>query len=1017
MPLEVFRSSAGSGKTTTLVRKYLSIILATKQTEQFRNILAITFTNKAAGEMKERILSDLHKLSTNPEYPAHLQQWADEFCKQNRITPLELRNRAAAILSKILHRYSDFSVSTIDKFSHRIIRQFAFDLGISSDFRVELDANAILEQAVQKVIDKAGEDPVLTRFLVSFIVSKAEDEKGWNIEGDISSLGIKLFDEASENPIQKLRKLSLDDFLTARDQLLKDTNSFLLGLENRTNSILEYALKNGLEVGDFLNGSRYGFLRLIERIHHGDLSILVEKRLDSFVNGEGYFKSAEPRLQALSSHIPQLSKYSKDIVDFFHREEKDFFRKKALLPTLYALGSLIEIHRALKEISQDENLIHISEFNRLISATIKDQPAPYIYERLGEKYQYVFIDEFQDTSVMQWQNLIPLVDHVLGSGGSALLVGDAKQSIYRWRGGESEQFRMLPEVAGDDRLARERSSAFQQAFSLQILDDNHRSAHDIVKFNNAFFASITTEHEAWRKVYSDVAQNAQSRILSGAVWINPLEAAKNLTAAESAEHVLDAVLDFINLTQKEHRTLLKEITILTRNRREGSDIAAFLLGNGVHVVSPESILINRAPRVNALLAGLSFLVHPDDGPSKLTWLYANADAPVISSEMPSPGDEFNQIKRNYYRTDAPSAVLHALCKIRNWSPLNDVFLQFFFDKVADYEMNAEAPSCHHFLHWWSENEHAFNVILPEGMDAVQIMTVHKAKGLQFPVVIFPFFDFDTNLKNGTLLWADLDPDKSCGLPASLIPVSAKSSAEFCRIIDSEKEKVLLDALNLLYVALTRACNHLALIPSYPGKGSRSQISKWLQKFLSEHPATHKLTSWEVYGNPAATLREEPAAAEIISPEKPSLLFQFAEPDWAKPDYSFSEDQPGVQEGIKIHEELSLLALGASVKNPEAQKIWFDIQSHTELNMVFSDAARLFPEREIYSYEGKTLRPDLLIENSGVYYIIDYKTGTKSPEHILQVQSYSEALTKAGYSVGGAWLLYINENPELQKVAS
>lgn len=1016
MSLEVYRSSAGSGKTTTLVRRFLSIILASNQPDHFRHVLAITFTNKAAGEMKERILSALNELANHEKLSDGISEWVKDFSVKQQLSLEMIRGRAAATLSRILHLYSEFSVSTIDKFSHRIIRQFAFDLGISSDFRVELDSNVLIDEAVQRVINKAGEDEVLTRFLVSFIVSKAEDEKGWNIEGDIAALGGKLFDEASEHPVQLLSGLTLQDFLKAREQLQKDINAFKNQLGSKAETARNYLQNNHLRDEDFSNGTRSGFPVQLNKLVALEIDNVDFEKFEKYKYEDDFFRKADKVKAQFSVHIPHLIKLATDISDFYDQGCQDYFRKKAILPLLYALGSLIEIQKALDEISREENLLHISRFNRMISSTIKDEPAPYIYERLGEKYRYIFIDEFQDTSVLQWQNLVPLVEHVLATDGAAMLVGDAKQSIYRWRGGESEQFRMLPKIAGNDRLSNERSNMFERLFSLNTLDSNHRSAPEIVNFNNSFFHSIKQHARLapWLSVYEDVNQIPKSRISAGAVWINPLPEAKEKNAEESYELVLQAVLDFINLTIQKHRTQLKDITILTRNRKEGSNIAAFLLSEGIHVVSPESILINRSTKVNALIAGLSFLCHFDDGPSKLTWLYSDTDHPAIPPEIPGPGEPFYQARNDCYRSDSPSAVLHALCKIRNWSPLNDIFLQFFFDRVADYEMNAAAPSCYDFLQWWSENEHAFNVILPDGMDAVQIMTVHKSKGLQFPVVVFPFFDFDTSLKRDTLLWAETDPATAGGLPAVLISPSA-SDQDFAKIMEAEKSKVILDSINLLYVALTRACNHLALIPSYPNKGKQSLISEWLETFMAEHPPTQELGPWCVYGHQLAALSEK--VEEPVSAQRQDVfVFNFQVPKWAKPDYSFSAESAAVTEGLRVHEHLSMLAHGSDSAPDHVKRMWDAIRSHPRLDMVFTPSSRFFPEREICSSEGDILRPDLLVEQQGLFHIIDYKTGAKDPKHSLQIQSYAKAMRDAGFKIGEVCLVYLSDSPEVEKIA-
>jgi ATP-dependent exoDNAse (exonuclease V) beta subunit len=1016
MSLEVYRSSAGSGKTTTLVRKYLSVVLASENPEAFRQVLAITFTNKAAGEMKERVLQALSELSHPESHPkASILQWAEDFCEEQELDMNALKVRAAATLSRILHRYSDFSVSTIDKFSHRIIRQFAFDLGVSSDFKVELDTGRLIEDAVQALIERTGSEHVLTRFLVSFIINKAEDEKGWNIERDIAQLGFKLFDEASVEPLKRLRSIDLEQFLKVRNEMAASVEKFIHKLTEGADEVLALVSAHGLGAEDFSYGEKSGFVKQLRKISNGDLSPLPGNAFAKYAAGEGFFKKEQMKMERFSSLVPIFAESAQGLLKAYEAGADEFVRFSALLPRLFALGSLLELDKELRRIAHDENLIPISEFNRMISATVKDQPAPYIYERMGEKYQHIFIDEFQDTSRMQWQNLVPLVDHILSSGGSALLVGDAKQSIYRWRGGEAQQFQILPDVPGHDRISQERSLHFRSHFTLKSLDDNYRSAPEIVNFNNIFFEHIKQSHIfPGMEVYSDVEQNPKSRIASGAVWLHPMHEARDLNADESSEKVLEAILDFVNITRAEHETMLREITILTRKRSEGSVIASYLLSHGIPVISPESILINRSHKVNSLVAGLQHLSQADDGPAALTWMYSSETHPVIASHLPEEGPEFYELKSLYYKSDSPLAVVHALCKFRGWSPADDIFLQFFFDRIADYEMNSLAPSCSDFIVWWLENESKFNVILPDGMDAVQIMTIHKSKGLQFPVVIFPFVDFSTKLMPDTVFWVPLEAEKNHGLSAGLVSSSAKTE-EFSALIEEEENNNLMDSLNLLYVAFTRACNHLALIPSYPNRGKSSKISSWIDSFVAAHASEQEpFGDWLVFGHADAALREEVEAVSS-TPQQDVLTYKLHSPVWAKPEYSFNAYSMARTEGIQMHEQLAILALGGQISDPEVQRLWQDISHHPSLTEAFREGAKFFSERELSDDQGEILRPDLIIENKDVYYIIDYKTGHPEDIHPLQVREYIRALESAGHRVSAAWLVYIGEGVEVVEV--
>ena len=453
---QVYNASAGSGKTFTLVKEYLRILLATKDSFRFQNILAITFTNKAAAEMKERVLKSLQDFSEGKEN-AILGILETEI----KLPQDVLKTRATLVLNSILQNYSAFNITTIDSFTHRLIRTFAFDLGLSMNFEVEMDSGALLDEAVDVLISKIGEDTHLTQVLIAYSLDKTDDDKSWDISNDLKDFASILLNENHVSNLKLLENKSIEDFSKLKKHLKKK----IAAAENEFTEIGKQGLKiietTGLDPKDFYRSMLPNhFLNLtfdLKKVKFFDQSKLKE-RIDE---NNFYAKSKSDAIKAsIESILPSLLELYSQSEKLYQKDLLNHLVLKSLIP----LAVLKQINSSLQEIKDQNNIRLISEFNQLISDKIKDEPAPFIYERIGEKFKYYFIDEMQDTSQFQWQNLIPLIENSLvseslsGDTGSLMLVGDAKQAIYRWRGGKAEQFIDLYQEEKQDAFQYQRKS-------------------------------------------------------------------------------------------------------------------------------------------------------------------------------------------------------------------------------------------------------------------------------------------------------------------------------------------------------------------------------------------------------------------------------------------------------------------------------------------------------------------------------------------------------------------------------
>ena len=506
----IYNASAGSGKTFNLVKEYLKILLTDPQIDSYKKILSITFTNKAVNEMKSRIIDSLNQLTkitiTDKNNPL-----LNSIKKETGLTNLEIQSKSISILKSILINYASFNISTIDKFTQKIIRNFAYEIKIPVNYEVEIKTKDLLEESTAKLISRAGVDNKLTKTLINFSFEKSANDKSWDIEYDLNNISKLLLNENHFEQISAIECKNLEDFEKLKklidDKKIKTESEIV----NEATNCLNLIYSKGLNDSDFLSQA---LPKHLKKVKSKNFNGLYSSQLESNVKSGYLYKKT-------------LAEDKKSIIDLIKDELYVIFtslKKKIFKFKFYEniqsnnrpLSILKHINSELEIIKKEKNIILISEFNKIVNNQIKNQPALFVYEKIGVKYKHFFIDEFQDTSKLQWTNLVPLIENSLSSEDSSLSIsGDIKQAIYRWRGGEPEQLL---------KLCNNNTDFFTKSKVIN-LETNYRSKDEIIKFNNSLFNHISQfvfTSEVHKKIYKNCQQEYNNN-LGGYVGVNILD--------------------------------------------------------------------------------------------------------------------------------------------------------------------------------------------------------------------------------------------------------------------------------------------------------------------------------------------------------------------------------------------------------------------------------------------------------------------------------------------------------------
>lgn len=1036
IPFKIYSASAGSGKTFTLVKEYLKICLTSKSPKKFVEILAVTFTNKAAAEMKDRIISSLKSFS-NPKTAEQTDlEMRALIVSETGLTIHELTVRAQAVFENILHNYSQFSIGTIDKFTHRIIRTFAQDLDLPQNFEVEMEHKLLLKQAVDLLISKTGEDEKLTQLLVNFIKDKTADDKSWLIENDFYLVAEELLKESGQEHCDNLKELNLDDFFLIQKTIQKYIHKFDQELSAIGIGFVDDCKDQGISP-EWLVGGKNGLNKYFDYLRTQQWEKYIPTKTNyTNIEKENWYASKAPTSSYASidslqeKHKPFVNRALEILLDY-----PKYVKFRLIASNFYAMAVLHEISKQMQYIKEQNNIIPIGEFNKKIATVLQNEEGNFIYERLGERYANYFIDEFQDTSELQWKNLLPLLENAIANGqkpGSAMLVGDAKQAIYRWRGGEVDQFIELQLKAA--------SPSGKEPYKMGAcsLDCNYRSAAEIVDFNNQFFSSVAPkiENQKYSALFSNL-NSKQVRGPGGHVSIEYIDYNGDYEELQKARCLS-------NIEQlREDGFNYGDICILTRTKAKGTVLVKLLSEKGIPVVSAESLLLEQSTEVKFMLNFLRFLnepMHPRYRFKLIEYLNENEFCTATLENVHIQLDqlckaslsEFNAFLKSIisdydmlkWRSISLVELSHKIARSFKLEETARIYMQFFMDEVWAYSTKY-AQDLFGFLNYWEETAHKLSVAIPEGINAVQVMTIHKSKGLEFPAVIFPFANWNATSEQNAKSWVETDAPELHNLPTSLIPISdkLKSSTEKLQSLYVEhKSKVLLDNLNMLYVALTRPKTRLYIQTSSKG----GNLSTYFDHFLKEQGLWEPNRDVYTFGSPVAyhsKPRPKNTNLEVSTPIKDlSKVLKISRQ--APRMWEVDHPEKGADKGRKIHEILSYIKVESDLNsalekalregllsNNELKEVHYLLQQtlhHPKLKKYFSVGLKVKNEEDILLENGKVIRPDRLVFMPDGITIIDYKTGTTLASHEEQILTYRSHIVSMGYPVISCVLVYINE---------
>lgn len=1045
----IYDASAGSGKTYALVKEYLKIILVSKKNDAYRNILAITFTNKAVHEMKSRIVSSLSEFAKE-EPSAKAQDLMQDLAIDTQLSIIQIKTKSQQIIKHIIHNYAAFDISTIDKFTHKVIRAFAHDLGLPMTFEVTLDTENLLVEAVDAIIAQAGEDETLTKLLIDFTMEKTDDDKSWDISREIFETGRLVLNENNRNEITHFQDKSISEFVEIKTKLSEACKV----LEKETIVFAEEALlvieKNGIDVKSFSAGY---FPKHLVSIQEGKFN----------PKNKTYHKFDDIKINKTAKDQAVIENVIPDLLQLLDKVYKTFERinfYKAFLKNITPLSLLNTVSNELGKIQEEQNVLSISEFNAIIHREIQNQPAPFIYERLGERYRHFFIDEFQDTSEMQWQNLIPLIDNATsseidGEKGTLMIVGDPKQSIYRWRGGKAEQF---------IDLSKDQNPFNNPEKVLEHLDKNYRSYSQIIEFNNDFFKLLSNEfqHLDYKDLYENHSHQKTNDKTGGYVNISFIPKVEKMDSSPEFtgdEEALDKtelyVLATLNTIQKTLKQgfQYKDIVILTRKRSQGIAIANYLTEQKIPLLSSETLMIQNATEVRLIIHLLKYLKNSSDLESKanfLQYLAQNGQDKLPVHDFIAKGMSLFQETdfenwlmsfdvslsfQNIRKKSLYEAVEVIISKFLN-PKISNAYVQYFLDIVLERDIRNQA-GISDFLNFWDKNAEKFSIPSPEGTNAVRIMTIHKSKGLEFPVVIFPFAEEDYNRKPKDKLWLNAE-EQDFGLPKVLIDNSSAVEGfgeEAAEVYNQKKQEELLDNINVLYVALTRAEEQLYVISnmnlSSKGVVPENNMCTFFINYVASKGIWNEDKLEYEFGNATKlslaklhvdTSKTIPLVAEILNPKNIKIAKREALM-WG------THQQEAIEYGNVIHEILSFVKTKSDVdlaitKSIESGLITFgqretvfntiqQIVNHSELGICFAEENKVLNEQTIIQKEGKTIKPDrMVISKNNEVLLLDYKTGTHNVKYQQQLENYQLAIELMGYKVIKKALIYIGKGIEV-----
>ncbi len=1055
-PLTVYKASAGSGKTFTLAVEYIKLLISNPTS--FRQILAVTFTNKATDEMKTRILSELYGIWK--QLPSS-ESYTNVICSQLSINKDFASKQAGIALVNLLHNYSYFRVETIDSFFQSVMRNLARELGLTANLRVGLNDQQVEEEAVDSLIDNLGYKDPLLKWLMDYITENINDDKSWNVIGQIKSFGNNIFREFYKQNATKLRELSTagNPFFSNYTNQLKDLRKAELDKTQQiAATFFDEINASGLTEDNFSYSKRGGvysyFLKLKDNvIDNSIVNSYVQKAIDSANN---WGKKKDPEYQTVTTLAEDvLQQLLKDSESIRPEVYKNVQSATLTLRHLSQLRLLSAIEDKVQELNNEAGRFLLSDTQPLLNGLIEDSDSPFIYEKIGSRLEHIMIDEFQDTSSIQWANFNVLLSETMShSGSSNLIVGDVKQSIYRWR-------------SGDWRLLNNMKDNAQT--HVEALKTNWRSARNIVAFNNEFFRlaaqseanQLTEEHidgSQLTTAYSDVEQNPNPNAPKGEGWIRVELIKSDNFETENNERVLNRIKELLSKGCPE-----SDICILVRNNRHIPIIAEYLMLNlpEANIVSDEAFRLDASQAVNIIVLAMYNLINNDDKLSlaKLVKLYQVAvceskDAdnrlltcPDYAQMLP---DEYTQgheqlLAMPLYDMAEKLYSIFSLDKLSSQS----AYICAFFDQLSSY-ITDHPTDIASFLREW-ESAISSVTIQSDKAQGIRIISIHKSKGLEFSHVIIPFCDWQLEKTMGVQIWCEPQTEPFNQLPLAAIDYSKKQITGTIYEADYNEEHLqnTVDNLNLLYVAFTRAAKSLYVIGQKGKKNSRSTLlSNILPKMsLGQCDESDDSTVYtfgtdtvkphESKGQSSGNVFKEPYLPQMIDVRNYPVRAEFKQSNRSRNFISGESPRTAyIQTGTILHRIFSTIRTTADIpqalRQLELEGVLYSTQvSRKEINAKieaalksekaqewFSTGWKLFNECEILTHDDttgavKTLRPDRVMYDGNRMVVVDFKFGQPKSGHSEQVRTYMNLLRDMGYTRVEGFLWYVMTNKTVE----
>ena len=1033
--LKILKASAGSGKTFTLAGEYIRLLFAVKPDKDeertgdaccdphaYRHILAVTFTNKATDEMKSRILKELHVLATTPAKSSYI---AEIMTMRKDLSQAAVASMARRFLCNILNDYGAFSVSTIDSFFQRTLKAFSREIGQFSSYQVELDKASLVKESVDRILDSlTDKDKKLLKWLSDSVMEQLNKDGKFSIENQLYNMAAALHDEGHRTLAEKLalddRKIySRDNLTRLREGCRKVIDGFAGKVSASASSVLDALDNAGVQPEEF----NRKFLAKIRDYVNVTARKLITAPTDAFLRNsadpELWFAKSKAGLRA--SVEGKLEEPLGRFCSLFNDEYRTYKTALALLDQIYSLGLAGELEDSFNDLVKEKNVMSLDDSNTILRDIIDGSDAPFIYEKIGVRYDHFLLDEFQDTSCIQWENFRPLLSESLAGGNSNLIVGDVKQSIYRWR---NSDWNLL-----NSRLYEE----FPGEYEKDVLGANWRSVDNVVEFNNCFYEYAAAALDSIsggsriRDIYSDVRQAKRSRDAS--------KGNVDVMFCREQDQVRAVIAEIHRLV--ENGATYADIGILVRTNAIGAAIASSLLADSIPVISDEALCLKASPAVRRIVALLSFVDNPDD----------SLNAYLVSSLKIAPPEQCHSL------VDMCEHFIRELkLALRDDLSGESAYLQAFMDIVREWA-SSNGNSIRVFLSYWDQADP--KISSPDSADSVRVMTVHKSKGLDFNYVIFPFSE-NCNLFKATEKWCRPSVEgtelESCADGIYRVSLSSKmKDTLFSDSYDEEYFMQIVDSLNTYYVATTRARNGMTIISKMPSDsflkalgertgnypGAVSDISQLLYGFV-RHPSFNpgfreiskdgedplRLRLGEAYPFASSSVAEPGSTSGYPSwPLAGRLEFS-----GEARDFFTGDDVPGGSgrlKGIVLHDILSRVRvpsdLEAAVREsfnegaiseadiPEiASLLSSRIASVEDRRWFAGDLEIERNEVTVIDSDGEIYRPDRVVIDGGSVQIIDYKFGRPSSEYEAQVRNYARLYREMGYSDVKSSLWYVRQ---------